>query len=152
MGWPILGHLLYLDQANPYPLMEYYTKKYGPIFRLQMGSLDAVILTDYHSIKQAFNHPDMTQRPKILGFEISSSNYHGLALSNGTIWQDQRRFALRQLRDLGMGKASIETHIQRELSAITEGFKCNLDKPVDLNTDLNIAITNIVWAIVAGSY
>ena len=116
-----------------------------------MGSLNAVVITDYHLVKQAFNHSDMTQRPKLLGFEINSSNYHGLVLSNGSLWQEQRRFALRQLRDLGMGKASIEFHIQREISTIIEGFKCHLGKPVDLNTDLNIAITNIVWAIVTGS-
>lgn len=150
MGWPILGHLPYINQANPYPTMNYYTNKYGPIFRLQMGSLSAIVLTDYHAIKRAFSHPDMTRRPRIVGFDLASYDFHGLVVSNGTLWQEQRRFALRQLRDLGMGKSSIESHIQREIAVVIEGLRQTFGKPVDLKTNLNIAITNIVWAIVAG--
>ncbi len=152
MGWPILGHIPYISQSDPYPLMDYYIKKYGPIFRVKMGSWDTVVLTDYHAIKEAFNHPDMTQRPDLFSFNLISSGHHGLIFSSGSLWQEQRRFALRQLRDLGMGKSSIESHIQREILAITEGLKRNLGQPVDLNVSLNIAITNIVWAIVTGFF
>lgn len=66
------------------------------------------------------------------------------------MWQEQRRFALRHLRDLGMGRTSIETHIQREALDVIESLKKNVGKPVDLNYTLNIAITNIVWTIIAG--
>lgn len=150
IGWPILGHLPYINQASPYALMDYYTQKYGPIFQIQMGSFNAVVLTDYHLIKQAFNHPDMTLRPTTYGQEIFSSGFHGLAFSSGPLWQEQRRFALRQLRELGLEKSGFENHILREISAITDGLKSHLGEPVDLGTDLTITITNIVWTIVAG--
>jgi hypothetical protein len=75
----------------------------------------------------------------------------GLSTANGELWQEQRRFALRHLRDLGMGCSSIESHIQREALDVMESMKKNLGQPIDLNFTLNIAITNIVWAITAGT-
>lgn len=75
----------------------------------------------------------------------------GLSTANGELWQEQRRFALRHLRDLGMGRSSIESHIQREALDVMESMKKNLGQPIDLNFTLNIAITNIVWAITAGT-
>ena len=79
-------------------------------------------------------------------------DFHGVVSSSGNLWTEQRRFALRQLRDLGMGKNSIESHILREIEAVTNGFKtaAATKESVDLNLTLNIATINIIWAIVAG--
>lgn len=54
------------------------------------------------------------------------------------------------LGDLGMGKSSIGFHIEREAICMIELLRKSVGEPVDLNNSLNIAITNIVWAIVAG--
>ena len=53
--------------------------------------------------------------------------------------------------DLGMDKSSIGTHIEREALCMIELLRKSVGEPVDLNNSLNIAITNIVWAIVAGT-
>lgn len=52
--------------------------------------------------------------------------------------------------DLGMGKSSIECHIEREALNMIELLSKSVGNPIDLNNSLNIAITNIVWSIVAG--
>lgn len=49
-----------------------------------------------------------------------------------------------------MGKSSIEVFIQQEAESIISRLKKSEGQPIDLNNSLNIAITNIVWAIVAG--
>lgn len=76
----------------------------------------------------------------------------GLGSSSGELWQEQRRFALRHLRDLGMGRNSIERHIQREALELVESLKKLAGEPIDMNYSLNISITNIVWALIAGYY
>ena len=127
-------------------------ERYGPLFQLQLGSWTTVFLSDYDLIKKAFHNPDFMDRPQIFIFEFASRGFLGLLASNGEIWQEHRRFALRHLRDLGMGRSSIEVHIQKEALEMIETLKKTVGKPVDFKSTLNIAITNIVWALVAGNY
>ena len=43
----------------------------------------------------------------------------GLLQSSGSEWVEQRRFALRQLRDLGFGKSSMEDTILDEVDKLS---------------------------------
>ena len=131
--------------------MSYYLKKYGPIFRLKLGSWNAVFLTDYHQIKRAFASTEFSHRPGVLNFEMM--DFHGLASASGPKWQEQRRFALNKLRDLGMGRTNMmEIPILYEVQAVTNELKrfAASGEAVNLNMTLNIAVTNIVWKIAAG--
>jgi hypothetical protein len=47
--------------------------------------------------------------------------------SNGTEWQEQRRFLLRELRDFGFGKMKMEPLIHEELKKSIEMIKFELD-------------------------
>lgn len=49
-----------------------------------------------------------------------------------------------------MGKSSIESLIHLEARNLTEILRKSVGQPIDLNNSLNVASTNIVWAIVAG--
>ncbi len=133
-----------------YSFMEYYTTKYGPIFRIKLGSCEAFVINDYNLIKKAFNNKDFITRPKFLMGNVSSMKGHGLLLSKEKIWREQRPFAVSQLRYLGMGKSSLESTIQAETNALFTEWKKTIGKPIDVNVSLNISITNIIWSIVAG--
>nr|QSD59122.1 CYP3681A1 [Diaphanosoma celebensis]QST15080.1 CYP370C11 protein [Diaphanosoma celebensis] len=149
-GWPIVGYMPHLSPHKLYDTMKQLIDDYGPIFKLKLGSWNTVVIADYELIRKAFNEHDFSFRPKLFFVEFTSQGGYGLTGSNGQLWQEQRRFALRHLRDLGMGRSSIESHIQREALAVTEDLKKTMGQPIDLSFNLNIAITNIVWAIVAG--
>jgi len=140
----------YLAPANLRSNLDQVIERYGPLFQLKLGSWNTVFLADYDLIKKAFHNQDFVNRPEIFFFDFVSKGFHGLAASNGELWQEQRRFALRHLRDLGMGRSSIETHIQKEALEMIETLKKSVGKPFDFKQSLNIAITNIVWALVAG--
>ena len=73
----------------------------------------------------------------------------GIAGSEGKIWQDNRRFTLFHLRDLGLGKSRIEDTIMTEVSALIEHLNKKLDQPCELSWIINVAILNIIWGMIA---
>lgn len=58
--------------------MEQLISQYGPILKLQLGSWDAVFLTNYHHIKKAFQSAEFSFRPSIFLFELVAHGNHGI--------------------------------------------------------------------------
>ena len=73
---------------------------------------------------------------------------------DGEFWQEQRRFTLRHLRDLGFGKTSIEDQMMEEIndliSEITATAKSDPEHVVDFKAIFSVSVINILWAIVGG--
>lgn len=46
----------------------------------------------------------------------------GIMLATGHTWKQQRRFALRTLRDLGLGKRGLEHRVQEEAHYLVDFF------------------------------
>lgn len=73
-------------------------------------------------------------------------------MTNGPLWQEQRRFTLRHLKDLRFGKTSIEDQmmdvIVELIEEIKESAKFDLDGRVEFKSVL--PVINILWAILAG--
>ena len=74
--------------------------------------------------------------------------------TEGDFFRQQRRFTLRHRRDLGFGRTSSENIIQEEIYEIIEEIRIsadsNPDNVVDFKSMFNIALINILWAIVGG--
>ena len=76
-------------------------------------------------------------------------NRTGIVSSEGKVWQDNRRFALTNLKDLGLGKSRLEDTIMMEVSALLEQLDKKLDKPCELSWIINVAVLNIIWGMIA---
>ena len=70
--------------------------------------------------------------------------------ANGHEWQEQRRFTLRNLRDFGFGKTSMEALIQEEIEKCVEVLSGEAGKTTQIGLKMNIAILNALWAILTG--
>jgi methyl farnesoate epoxidase/farnesoate epoxidase len=71
--------------------------------------------------------------------------------TEGEHWEQLRRFTLRQLRDFGFGKNSMEESIMMEVNEFIELLKEGDGKPVsDVKERLLFAVVNSIWAIVTG--
>lgn len=68
----------------------------------------------------------------------------------GKYWKEQRRYALKQLRDLGFGKTTMEESLHQEVEKLVEFLKPMMNKTSNLGQTLNISILNALWAILVG--
>ena len=74
----------------------------------------------------------------------------GVILSEGRTWVDQRRFALRTLRDFGFGKQSMEEMIQEEVELFKDLIIKNGEESFDFINKLNLPILNALWRVTVG--
>lgn len=89
-------------------------------------------------------------------FEIHLFNFHtyhlckGIVAAEGQQWSEQRRFALRHLRDFGFGKKSMEGCIQDDATDLINGFLKDAGKSISTNRRLQMIVLNSLWNIIAG--
>ena len=83
---------------------------------------------------------------KTKSFETKHSNF----CSVGTEWQEQRRFSLKSLKDLGFGKSSMESLIHLEVNALNDCLFKDVGKTIDLKNRFNISVINALWTLISG--
>ncbi|XP_066987986.1 cytochrome P450 2L1-like [Macrobrachium rosenbergii] len=148
-GLPIIGYVpLYTN--NTRKIISDLREQYGDIFTWKIGSHVFVGFCDYELIKTTFNRPECQGRPYLFSFDIVKFHENGGIVSAvGDVWVQGRRFALRHLKDFGMGKSSLEGVIQYEAQNLVETFERTAGKPIEISWCLNVAVLNVIWKLVA---
>lgn len=140
-----------LNLKRPFKTFLELSKEYGPVFSVQIGSQKMVILCGYETVKDALvNHAEeFSDRPYVPIFHDISKGY-GILFSNGENWKVMRRFTIATLRDLGMGKKSIENKITEESDFLVKKFLSYGGKPFENTVIMNAAVANIIVSILLG--
>ncbi|TKR58419.1 hypothetical protein L596_029866 [Steinernema carpocapsae] len=118
---PLLGNLpsfvarYYFSGHGPADVMLTWKRSHGNVFTVWFGPLALVAVTDYDVAVQTYvKEGDVhAKRFEVSLFTLLREGY-GLVLSNGTRWQEQRRFALRIFKDFGYGKNLMQERILQE--------------------------------------
>uniref|UniRef100_A0A8C4J7Z5 Uncharacterized protein n=1 Tax=Dromaius novaehollandiae TaxID=8790 RepID=A0A8C4J7Z5_DRONO len=114
---PFIGNLGTLDfQIHHETLL-----KYGNIYTLWLGRTPVIVLNGFQAVKDALigHAEEFAERP-ITPFLRDIVG--GIIFSNGHTWKQQRRFSLMTLRNLGLGKKSLEAWIQEEANCLIKIF------------------------------
>ncbi|KAJ8017131.1 hypothetical protein DPEC_G00014570 [Dallia pectoralis] len=149
---PLLGNLFQLDFKRLYQSLFEMSKKYGPVFTVQIGPKKVVVLAGYKTVKEALvNYAEEFGERGTPHIVSDFQKGHGILFGNGESWREMRRFALTNLRDFGMGKKGSEEKILEELHYLIEVFEEHKGKPFDTTQPLHYAISNIICSIVYGS-
>ncbi|KAJ8378492.1 hypothetical protein AAFF_G00239560 [Aldrovandia affinis] len=150
-GLPFVGSIFSLDAKSPHIYLTKVAEAFGNVYSVRLGADNMVCVVGYKMVKEALvNQAEcFAARPShALTDRIYSGN--GLFLSNGHLWKRQRRFALSTLKNLGMGKRSLESFILEESKFVLEVIEHEKGNPFDPHCLLNQAVSNIICVLVFG--
>ena len=128
-------------------------KAYGDINgAVAPSGLLLVNICNYDLIREACAKPELSCRPEILSFMVRSyMKKLGIIFNDGPVWSEQRRFALRHLKDLGLGRSTIEDGILEEFEHLKKDMERSAGQPLLVNGHFNLTVLNILWRIVAST-
>ncbi|XP_035714572.1 methyl farnesoate epoxidase [Folsomia candida] len=150
-GYPLVGNLFQMDKHNHFTFSK-WAKEYGPIFKIDLASMRMIVVSDYKMVKEIFSDSAFSGRMNFKDFDfILDGKLHGLVNTEGEHWEELRRFTLRQLRDFGFGKNTMEESIMLEVNELIDGLKEYGEKPLeDMKTKFTLAVVNSLWSICTG--
>jgi len=158
-GLPLVGYIPFFNSHDPqYPFkgMMKLAEKYGPVTAFYMGfSQLFVSVTGYEAVQETLRNPDLDGRPDSAPLRARTCFERlGIMFFDGPYWQEQRRFTLRHLRDLGFGRTSSENIFQEEIHQLLGDLRTsaasNSERIVDFKGVFSVSIINVLWAIVGG--
>ena len=150
---PIIGTIGLLAKGGGSKSGAVFAKEYFGYkdwYTIFVGNVTAVVLNDFQLCKELFSRDEFAGRESswwhsnIRG--INGRNL-GIITTEGQTWTTQRRFALKQLRDLGFGKKSLDSIMVEEVDDIIEEMLKN--GTVKMDGTFNTGIINVLWQIVA---
>ncbi|EHB18668.1 Cytochrome P450 2C25 [Heterocephalus glaber] len=146
---PIIGNILQIDIKNITKSLTNLSKVHGPVFTLYLGMKPTVVLHGYEAVKEALVDlgEDFAGRGSIPIFEKINKGL-GVIFSSGNSWKEIRRFSLMTLRNLGMGKRSIESRVQEEARHLAEELRKTRGSPCDPTFILTYAPSNVICSII----
>ncbi|XP_037031919.1 cytochrome P450 306a1 [Bradysia coprophila] len=100
---PIIGNLHLLDPLKPYITLTQLSKKYGPIYGIQMGSVYTVVVSNDAIIRDCFKSDQFMGRAPLYVTHGIMGGF-GLICAEGELWKDQRKLSIKMLKEMGMVK------------------------------------------------
>ncbi|KAK2433055.1 hypothetical protein P8452_30443 [Trifolium repens] len=96
-GLPIIGNLHQLDINNLYLQFSQFSKIYGPLFSLQLGFRQAIVVSSAEIAKEVLKNNDhvFSNRPKLYGQQKLTYNGSEIVFSQyGDFWREIRKICV----------------------------------------------------------
>ncbi|XP_001502043.5 cytochrome P450 2C21 [Equus caballus] len=146
---PIFGNVLQINTKDISKSLSKLAKDYGPVFTVYFGMKPTVVLHGYEAVKEALTgqNEEFSGRGSMPVFDKVAQGL-GIVFSNGEMWKQTRRFSLTVLRNMGMGKNTIEDRIQEEALCLVEALRKTNASPCDPTFLLGCAPCNVICSII----
>ncbi|XP_077933460.1 cytochrome P450 2C21 [Halichoerus grypus] len=146
---PIIGNVLQINIKNIKKSLSKATESYGPVFTVYFGMKPTVVLYGYEAVKEALidRGEEFSGRGPFPVVDWISRGF-GIIFSNGEKWKLTRRFSITILRNMGMGKKTIEDRIQEEALCLVEALRKTNASPCDPAFLLGCAPCNVICSII----
>lgn len=153
---PFLGSLQILkDYSKKYgsqhvALHELSKKWNSEILGLKLGHEYVICVEGRDYIKEVLTSELYDQRPTNFFVKLRTlGTFKGITCSEGPLWVEQRSFAVRHLRNIGVGKSLMDLKIHEEVENMLRAIETQ--KEVQISKLLPFAIINILWSLLASN-
>ncbi|XP_033223069.1 methyl farnesoate epoxidase-like isoform X2 [Belonocnema kinseyi] len=159
-GLPILGNivdlLILLKKTGFFAgVFSELAEIYGPIVGLRLGPMNTfIVVSGREAVSEMLRHREFDGRPDSFSYRFRTmGERRGIIFNDGRVCENNRRFALKHLKELGFGKKTMEDIIlENALSLIQTIEKKAKDGLIEDFTHMSsIAILNNTWSFIAGS-
>ena len=156
LGFPILGHLPLFGQ-RPTDTFRIWRNKYGDVFRIRLGSWNAIVLNGYDTVKQSLERHDdvFSSRPDFISTQIAR-DYHGGEESVefgpfDAAYQKQRKltaFALRKFTNMRDGY--FQNIIKTDTENLISHFLLRKESPNFEEEAITFSVASIIYQVLFG--
>ncbi|PSN35367.1 putative cytochrome P450 303a1 [Blattella germanica] len=161
-GWlPILGSALTVHKLRKktgylYQATAELAKQYGPVVGLRVGKDRQVVAFSYEAIKEMLSREEFDGRPQGPFYETRTWGIRrGILLTDEEFWHEQRRFVMRHLKELGMGRRMMSDLVEQEAEELVNSFRQRVNGKkegviVPMLDVFAVSILNTLWSMMAG--
>lgn len=155
---PLIGNIILVHQLLKvckfyYRVWDCLASRYGNVVGLKLGSNKMIIVSGKEMIREFYANEEFDGRPDGFFFRIRSFDKRlGIVFTDESHWEVQRKFAMRTLKQLGLGRTNMVEHIEREAYEMIEFFmKRSKDgSPLEMHDAFDISVLNVMWAFLSG--
>ncbi|XP_029008892.1 cytochrome P450 2F5-like isoform X1 [Betta splendens] len=148
---PMLGNVLQLNLMNPIADLERLAKQYGNVYSLFIGPRPTVVINGLHALKEALVNKAaaFSGRPENLMINHAfQEKAPGMAMAGfNSSWKEHRRFGVMTMRNLGLGKQSMEVKILTEIRRIITHLEQSVGKDIDPHLLFHNAMSSIMCQV-----
>eukprot|EP00058_Branchiostoma_floridae_P018240 XP_002603729.1 hypothetical protein BRAFLDRAFT_233426 [Branchiostoma floridae] len=154
-AWPVLGNipLFMKSKFDFFPdTITDLAWQYGDVMTFWNARDLNVVISGYRTIRSVLvkRAEDFSSRkaPPVLFYFVKDKSI--IFADFGSDWKHQRKFAMKTLRDFGVGKRSLEGKICEEAAALSQELVAKDGEPFNTKPLLQNSVSNIICSIVFG--
>ncbi|KAI1291034.1 Cytochrome P450 2A9 [Halotydeus destructor] len=144
-GLPIIGYVPFLTQ-QPCERLLTLSKKYGPVYPLNIWGRTYFILNSFRSVKEALSDTAIEDRAHDFSYLSESFQHNSMGAFNGTKWRTHRKFVMAVL----MGQSAVSDNCQIFLDVaedLTSFIRSTNGSPTDYREPLSKTTTNAITCV-----
>ncbi|PAA53688.1 hypothetical protein BOX15_Mlig012961g3 [Macrostomum lignano] len=126
------------------------SRRFGPVTAFRLGTQRFVLISGHAALREA-----LIGRGDAFGYRMDTpffrylSRKRGLAMSDGPLWAEHRRFAVRAFRRLGLGGPQAEALIEAECRSLLDALADALDGRASAEVDASDLITRAIVNVIS---
>lgn len=125
---PIFGNILQLGD-RPHEKMLEWTKKYGPIFKVYLGSELVVVLNGTDMVREAFieNDEEFAGRPKLYMIHATLKGKGLISSPYNSDFNEHKKFLQFSLNKFGRRRSSLEVNCLQTIRETLDEYRERID-------------------------
>ncbi|XP_031356736.1 probable cytochrome P450 303a1 [Photinus pyralis] len=154
VGCALQLYRLHLKTGHLTKATQVLAARYGSLVGTRVGREHLVFVCGLEAIEEMFTREEFNARPDgILATSRTGGRRRGILFTDSKLFQDQRRFVQKQLKEFGFRKEVMSENIDRGARAIIDDVKkkTNRNGVVAVNSLFAEQLLQTTWALLAGN-